>query len=472
MRRRVGARRGTFAVAALVGARATKGQGVVVTAAPYFAPFTTTPPPASPATFSSNNAPATVQPSNLVPGSQVEVNSAAAGYSPAIQANPQPSPQTYTSSSGTLNLPGPGWPAEDSVQSHAAWSGGHQPESLELWPKTESGHLAPCWETVVLADTRTGWPGKCLGLSQVGSAGGLASCASTCAQNPRCSVWQFTNNECWQETTELTTYSGTPSTNCEGRFGEDITIEAAQRLQHGAVRILRDISDIQVLNLYPIGVFEGDTAATGEERCRRWCYSYIACQYWQYGEDGCWLEVPETGYSPDYPLTSDGIERNSVWARTVRAGEYIQHFCPERIQPTMPPAVDECAYPASFWEQITCSNWKWLLLAVPIVVAAILCVLCRRPQKKRALKLREPPPPPPPEPEPPVVVQTFPMVTNQPATLVSQPSFPRLASFQQMMVNPAAPPLSTYAAVPAAPAPLIQQAPPIAYSLSPRARLL
>jgi len=58
--------------------------------------------------------------------------------------------------------------------------------------------------------------------------------------------------------------------------------------------------------------------------CRDICYSSVACQYWQYAQDGCWVEQPDRDYSARYPLTrSDAAPSTDVYA-----GEYIQHLCP------------------------------------------------------------------------------------------------------------------------------------------------
>ncbi len=40
----------------------------------------------------------------------------------------------------------------------------------------------------------------------------------------------------------------------------------------------------------------------GSVRCKRWCYSYVKCQYWQYGSGGCWVEIPDS-YVTEYPMT-------------------------------------------------------------------------------------------------------------------------------------------------------------------------
>eukprot|EP00811_Abedinium_folium_P019622 NODE_2856_length_2131_cov_5.697605.p1 GENE.NODE_2856_length_2131_cov_5.697605~~NODE_2856_length_2131_cov_5.697605.p1 ORF type:complete len:362 (+),score=78.10 NODE_2856_length_2131_cov_5.697605:263-1348(+) len=58
--------------------------------------------------------------------------------------------------------------------------------------------------------------------------------------------------------------------------------------------------------------------------CRDICYSNIECQYWLYGNDGCWTEEPAAQYTVEYPLTST----SAVPSPSVYAGEFIQHYCP------------------------------------------------------------------------------------------------------------------------------------------------
>jgi len=62
------------------------------------------------------------------------------------------------------------------------------------------------------------------------------------------------------------------------------------------------------------------------------CYSDILCQYWQYASDGCRVEDPTFG-DVQYPLTLEGgASTNTEYARNVRAGEFIQHYCRARTE--------------------------------------------------------------------------------------------------------------------------------------------
>lgn len=56
------------------------------------------------------------------------------------------------------------------------------------------------------------------------------------------------------------------------------------------------------------------------ERCKAWCYSNIACQYWQFSQtEGCLVDAPMLGSRVPYPLTTEALER----ASEVVAGEHL-----------------------------------------------------------------------------------------------------------------------------------------------------
>eukprot|EP00933_Yihiella_yeosuensis_P046464 TRINITY_DN41997_c0_g1_i1.p1 TRINITY_DN41997_c0_g1~~TRINITY_DN41997_c0_g1_i1.p1 ORF type:complete len:460 (+),score=55.65 TRINITY_DN41997_c0_g1_i1:207-1382(+) len=107
---------------------------------------------------------------------------------------------------------------------------------------------------------------------------------------------------------------------------------SAQRLQHGYVRVLRDLKGVQIIGLEKVfdnadSHFKEDQIAA--EHCKHICYSDIRCQYWTYAPRfGCWVEDASKQYSPSYPLTSEGFSRTTPFALNSIAGEYIQHYCP------------------------------------------------------------------------------------------------------------------------------------------------
>lgn len=290
------------------------------------------------------------------------------------------------------NVPGPGWPGATSEESNAAWPGGVQPSSLVAWPQTVDEMPARCWNTTVIEDTRNGWPGQCIGLSRVDWTNNVTQCEQACRDESLCSVWQYNNQtHCW-------TGRGR---ECDFRdANDDVVVERAQRLQHGLVRVLKNMQGWHVDVLRPLGIWHTGGVDEGVAHCRNWCYSDIRCQYWQYGSDGCWVEDPDyyLWRSVGYPLTTarGGATSESDWAKTMVAGEYIQHICPVRVDhyassvqtgsgwSFLPQAPWSAGAPANAWV-------PWLsVLALLFVGGCLGCLLLgrghdggTRPQRKK-----------------------------------------------------------------------------------------
>eukprot|EP00439_Symbiodinium_sp_Y106_P029202 s5189_g3.t1 len=257
------------------------------------------------------------------------------------------------------NVPGPEWPAQTQEESNQAWPTGHQPASLAAW----SVKHGMCWQSKVLRDMEHGWPGQCVGLLLV-QATTLTTCRNSCLNDPRCSVWQFNpgqmNGGCWQG----------QGHHCESRNGYNtVQFSGGQRIQHGSIRVMKQMSGIEVHGLRPIGKLDSDDQSTNIERCRNVCYSDILCQYWQYGEDGCRVEDP-TYSSVQYPLTLEGgASKTSEYARRILAGEYIQHLCPPRSQPEFRAALRK-DHPDPLGEYAA-----WRLVPYGILLALVILTL-------------------------------------------------------------------------------------------------
>eukprot|EP00929_Paragymnodinium_shiwhaense_P062052 TRINITY_DN30986_c0_g2_i1.p1 TRINITY_DN30986_c0_g2~~TRINITY_DN30986_c0_g2_i1.p1 ORF type:complete len:287 (-),score=21.33 TRINITY_DN30986_c0_g2_i1:978-1838(-) len=70
-------------------------------------------------------------------------------------------------------------------------------------------------------------------------------------------------------------------------------------------------------------------ATIGWNHCRLYCIAQISCQYWSYSSTGgCWVE-DVSHFQVPYPLTTNHkwMNTDSEFARSVVAGEYIQHYC-------------------------------------------------------------------------------------------------------------------------------------------------
>mmetsp|Transcript_61371 Transcript_61371/g.179368 ORF Transcript_61371/g.179368 Transcript_61371/m.179368 type:complete len:765 (-) Transcript_61371:123-2417(-) len=233
--------------------------------------------------------------------------------------------------------PNNGFPGISANLSNQAWPSGRQPWSLECWPKNWTGGYIPCQRVSVLQDMQQGWPGKCHGLTQQSEL--LSStetdpdtkdlCQKNCWQNELCATWQTgAYGECWQ------------GVGRECFVRQDFNPRGAQRLQHGEVRKLMDLSGWQIVGLfksfdnsdnYFLNVQDAVTA------CKFVCYSDLRCQYWQYSPKyGCLVEDPSQGFSPAYPLTLDWAYRSTSFALDCVAGEYIQHYCPDHLTTAYP----------------------------------------------------------------------------------------------------------------------------------------
>merc|ERR1712012_1210203 len=127
--------------------------------------------------------------------------------------------------------------------------------------------------------------------------------------------------------------------------------------------------------------------------CRSLCYSRILCRYWQFVDEpvagGCYIEAPAVSYeSVPYPLSfaGGGVSNQTVEARHLLAGEYIQHYCHKGL-----PWNQSASLQVHYWDtpQTLAKDeplWDATFLACILILTLvwILChVLClfRRPSK-------------------------------------------------------------------------------------------
>eukprot|EP00434_Breviolum_minutum_P037008 symbB.v1.2.032800.t1/scaffold3984.1/size46886/3 len=143
------------------------------------------------------------------------------------------------------------------------------------------------------------------------------------------------------------------------------------------------MAGIEVHNLRLIGKLSDGDQNADIQGCRELCHSDILCQYWQYGRDGCQIEDP--AYSTvQYPLTLEGgASTTSDYAKTVVAGEYIQHYCPPRSQQHDPTALRaEKPDPLGPY-----ANWRFVPygILVSLVILMFVCLaFCVLDQKDNA----------------------------------------------------------------------------------------
>lgn len=291
-------------------------------------------------------------------------------------------PNNTGSATCKTDLPKRGFPAVTDLQSNAAWQSGHQPRNDECWKKESLGNFEACWYTKVLFSTDRGWPGKCQGLMSVDTKG--LSCKESCIRNPSCPVWQTfwrkgkTNEVCMQGR----------GRDCPGMRGgrNQLTINAAERIQHGTIRVLMELKGMEIRNLRQD--FDAEYYTRRQDAtfaCKAMCYSDIKCQYWLYSTtDGCFLEDPPM-HSVQYPLTKKDVNHNSAFAKSVIVGEYILHRCPEndgsftseneKTPFTLLPWKWNWFAVHAPWDEGGWPWWGWVLFVL-VTICVCCCCLC------------------------------------------------------------------------------------------------
>lgn len=261
-------------------------------------------------------------------------------------------PNNTGSATCKTDLPTRYFPGKTPALSNAAWPSQHQPRNLECWSKDSKSSLRACWYKKILFSTDRGWPGKCEGLMIADTKG--FSCEESCARNPSCPVWQ----EFW-EGSNLVCMQGR-GRDCPGiRSRSRINVKAAQRIQHGSVRVLMSLKGHEIKNLrqdFDKDYYSRKSDAT--TACKYLCYSDVQCTYWVYSTtDGCWVEDPPM-HSVAYPLTQGDVNQNSEFARSVIDGEFILHRCPEN-DGTFTSEDEGAKFTMLPWE------WNWIAIHAP-----------------------------------------------------------------------------------------------------------
>lgn len=244
-------------------------------------------------------------------------------------------------------LAGSTWPGDDPASSNAAWNNGKQPDRFDAWPQTGYNTDAfipqPCWKYTVLNDVAKGWNGQCEGGTRDDDLTTASACQAMCLKEPKCSWWN------WQPSAApgapAPCQYGVNGVNCGSGNGDQpaglppLLVTAGQRVAHGDVRVLKDLTGFTVDGLYSTQFGSGNLTQSAQiTRCKGICYSTLGCSYWLYSQQaGCQLDMPalttngqkDSTNQVQYPLTTSGFRQDP----TIMAGEYIQHYCPP--QPTL-----------------------------------------------------------------------------------------------------------------------------------------
>eukprot|EP00435_Cladocopium_sp_Y103_P006907 s723_g2.t1 len=158
------------------------------------------------------------------------------------------------------------WPLGTATpaESNTSWPLGFQPPRLGSWTMDPQGRPLACWETTALHDHAKGWPGLCLGLFNSGleKISDQKTCKDACYGDARCSVWQFNlvdgQNSCW---------IGMGGFDCDFRSGQQdsITVQGAERVQHGKIHVYKTLAGMKINKLYNFGLYaEGSQLLTME----------------------------------------------------------------------------------------------------------------------------------------------------------------------------------------------------------------
>eukprot|EP00435_Cladocopium_sp_Y103_P034036 s1336_g8.t1 len=268
------------------------------------------------------------------------------------------------------------------------WSGCNLNNMLVLW-------VGGCWWLGITwmasheTAARLGWAGRCENLFQLDKLDSPGLCQKACVEDPRCPVWQFRTDSrsCWVG-------FGIHCDRTVGSLmGRSYPPVDAQRLLHGTVYVVRQLvgvefefldaaSEVKVQNLFPMGqpgASQGSDALS-IERCKAWCYSNIACQYWQFSQtEGCLVDAPMLSKTlVPYPLTtsalSSGADAHNIIAGAGR--EYIHHYCPNRTTADVDDAPSVFSHaPANLAvrrDQGAPRGWPWVV--VSLLLTLVLAV--------------------------------------------------------------------------------------------------
>lgn len=226
----------------------------------------------------------------------------------------------------------------------------------------------------------------------------MQQCEAGCKQTVTCAVWRFGAVEAQTSmigSVQNTVTGSEPSNSlissnptgsgtgaCYFGFGDNCLSDTqmdtvgAQRIQHGDVLLLADMTEWEVKGLLNVGLYDHGTGSQAIPRCRNLCYSDVECEYWAYGKDGCWVERPSAGARAQYPLlVPTGTTNTSDFAKTIGASEYIQHQCP--------PASSSFLGTGDWTWREYCGIAAALLIAIALLVG---CFCMVKPKEKRAGK--------------------------------------------------------------------------------------
>jgi len=267
-----------------------------------------------------------------------------------------------------------------------------------------------CPNVTLIHGVKDKWYDACLGLQYQKDATSVEACKAGCYADMNCSVWQYINDDgvekCWSGNVVHGCLSRTTSAAGLKAFERDLV--DGERIQHGFIKVVSQ-NDFETLGLKPYP----ESTGTEEEktaRCKEFCYTDVSCTVWQYGADGCWLEHGPYNFAT-------GTKNDSVFAKSMVAGETIEHTCPPYVEPEGLP-------------------WPWIIAGIVLgllALAALIYFLQKKPKVKKTRAIKTTP-----KPEPQITY-----FIPQPTVLIPQTSVVQVPTYQ-----PVQQPTYTYTTAP------------------------
>jgi hypothetical protein len=200
-----------------------------------------------------------------------------------------------------------------------------------------------CTNTSVVDDVANGWTqAGCEGMEKQPDISTALACKKACTTNVKCTTWH------WQKPKNAekeTCFIGKLVKGCaDDSTDENIELKEGQRIQHGAIKVVKDLTLAPATwykGLLKFENFKQDATDTDKAvRCQKQCYIDVTCTVYQYSSaKGCFVEsLPDN-------KKGEVAEEGFAAYETYMAGQLIEHFCPVYVAPAAAPTTPEEGFP-------------------------------------------------------------------------------------------------------------------------------